>query len=176
MSPARNRAPRKPLDPDALNRLALHYVGRYATTRAKLASYLKRKVAERGWAEDGEPPISTIVVHCADLGYVDDRAFADARSSALGRRGYGARRIGVALAVAGIDRDLASEFAHDEAAAFAAAEAYARRKRIGPFADEMPDPDRRRRMFAAMMRAGHDFGLTRAFIDSAPGSFPKRDG
>ena len=29
--------------------MALAYVGRYATTRAKLASYLGRKLRERGW-------------------------------------------------------------------------------------------------------------------------------
>ena len=36
--------PLKGLDPAALERLALHYAGRYATTRAKLAAYLARKI------------------------------------------------------------------------------------------------------------------------------------
>jgi regulatory protein len=36
----RNKKHRPPLDAEALERLAVHYVGKYATTRAKLRSYL----------------------------------------------------------------------------------------------------------------------------------------
>ena len=43
------RKPRPPLNGETLNELALAYVGRFATTRAKLRSYLTRKVRERGW-------------------------------------------------------------------------------------------------------------------------------
>jgi len=43
-----------PLDESKLNELAQRYVGRFATTRAKLSSYLRRKVRERGW--DGARP------------------------------------------------------------------------------------------------------------------------
>ncbi|HYZ48955.1 MAG TPA: RecX family transcriptional regulator, partial [Sphingomonas sp.] len=39
-----------PLDAPALERFALRYVERYATTRARLADYLSRKLRERGWA------------------------------------------------------------------------------------------------------------------------------
>ena len=46
----RTHKPRPPLDQEGLERLALFYAGRYATTRAKLRTYLKRKVAERGWS------------------------------------------------------------------------------------------------------------------------------
>ena len=41
---AKQRKPRPPLNSEKLNELALAYVGRFATTRAKLRSYLKRKV------------------------------------------------------------------------------------------------------------------------------------
>ena len=39
----------RPLDAAALDQLALRYVERFATTRGKLADYLRRKVRERGW-------------------------------------------------------------------------------------------------------------------------------
>ena len=44
------REPRlaRPLDAAALDRLALRYVERFATTRGKLADYLRRKMRERG--------------------------------------------------------------------------------------------------------------------------------
>ena len=51
-TPARRRAT-TPLDAAALDRIALRYVERFATTRARLADYLRRKIRERGW--DGEP-------------------------------------------------------------------------------------------------------------------------
>ena len=48
------KRPRPPLDPEGLERLGLFYAGRYATTRAKLAAYLRRKLRERGWSGPGE--------------------------------------------------------------------------------------------------------------------------
>jgi len=164
-----------PLDGAALERFAISYVGRYATTRAKLAGYLTRKIRDRGWSGEGAPPIDAVVERCVAAGYVDDAAFARSRSDALTRRGYGDRRISASLAVAGIDRDLAAQFAHDEAEAFAAAESFARRRRIGPFAAEDGDVATRRRAFAAMLRAGHDFALAKRFANALPGAVPERD-
>lgn len=158
-----------PLDAARLEALALAYVGRYATTRAKLTYYLKRKLAGQGWAGSDEPPIAAIVARCASLNYVDDAAFAAARGAALGRRGYGARRISQALRAAGIESDDAAPVeraARDDA--LGAALAFARRRRIGPFSrDAEIDDDTRRRGFAALMRAGHDPDIARrvAFAD-----------
>ncbi len=152
-----------PLDQEALRRLALHYVGRYATTCGRLAAYLKRKISEYGWSGDNDPDVESIVTRCADAGYVDDAGFAEARNAALTRRGYGSRRIGQALAQAGIARDVAARLAHDDETASAAAEAFARRRRIGPFASSPPDDASRRKSFAAMIRAGHSVQLARHF-------------
>src|SRR3546814_652087 len=69
----------KPLDAAALDRLALRYVERFATTRAKLAAYLARKIRERGWAGARVEP-AEVASRMAALGYVDDRAFAEARA------------------------------------------------------------------------------------------------
>ena len=157
---------RKPLDTDALNRLALHYVGRYATSCAKLKSYLQRKVQERGWASSDPVDFDGIIARCAALGYVDDRAFAQTRAASLGRRGYGGRRIDVALHVAGIDRDIVAEVMPDEDESFRAAEVYARRKRIGPFGHNGTDPKVRQRQFAAMLRAGHSFDLAKQLTNA----------
>jgi len=164
-----------PLDQAAIERLAIAYVGRYATTRARLAAYLARKLRERGWAGTGAPDaaLAAIVARCAALGYVDDRAFAEARAAALTRRGYGARRVAAALRAAGIG-DADAEQARDEAGARAwdAALAFARRRRIGPFAETEADPDRDRRAFAAMMRAGHSPAIARRILDTPPGALP----
>jgi regulatory protein len=76
-----------------LQRLAIHYVGRYATSRAKLKSYLARKVKERGYEGPG-PDLDDLAERLSRLGYIDDAAFASSRAASLQRRGYGARRIG----------------------------------------------------------------------------------
>jgi len=169
------RRPPVPLDADALQRLALNYAGRYATTRAKLRSYLSRKLRERGWDGPGAPAIEALVERMSTLGYVDDRAFADARGAALTRRGYGTRRVADALRAAGIGEEDARA-AHGAAlsSAWDAALAFARRRRIGPFAAERVDPGpQRERQFGALIRAGHSFEIARILVESAPGEIPE---
>ena len=155
--------PRPPLDAARLEALALAYVGRYATTQAKLAAYLERKLRTGGWGGDEPPPVAAIVDRLAALGYVDDRAFAEVRGNSLLRRGFGPARVGAALKAAGIDEDDAApvrEAAH--AGAREAALALARRRRIGPYAPSPPDRDAQRRAIAILVRAGHDFALARS--------------
>lgn len=170
-APDRGMPRRAPLDGKRLDALALAYVGRYATTRAKLASYLKRKLVDRGWDEDGAPPIEAVVARFADLGYVDDAAFAAARGGALVRRGYGHIRVARALRAAGIDEDIAApvlEAARDEA--LEAALRIARRRRLGPFAESIRTPEQRRRDIAALVRAGHSFALASRIALAPPGA------
>ncbi len=166
MSQDRHPKIRKALDTDALHRLALHYVARYATTTSKLGSYLRRKVLERGWNDPAPADFAAIVARCVALGYVDDRAFAQTRAAALGRRGFGARRIGAALQAAGIDRDTAQETMPGEDEAWIAADVFARRKRIGRYGEGSVDARQKQRQFAAMLRAGHGVGLARCFVDT----------
>jgi regulatory protein len=166
--------PSTPLDAARLEALAIAYVGRYATTRAKLAHYLERKLAVRGWDGESAPPVAMVVERCAALGYVDDAAFATARGAALGRRGYGARRIMQALRAAGIEPD---DSASVEKAAredpMESALAYAKRRHIGPFSrEEEPDLNVRRRGFAALLRAGHDPEVARRIAYAKKGAIP----
>jgi regulatory protein len=165
-----------PLDAAALEQAALFYAGRYATTRARLAAYLRRKVRERGWAEVQPPPYEGLVERMAALGYVDDRAFATAKAGALTRRGYGARRVGEALRAAGIgeeDGNEARALADEEA--WTAALRFAERRKIGPFAPAEVDRPAREKAFAAMLRAGHPAGLARRIVSARPGEIPLAD-
>jgi regulatory protein len=169
----RPRRPLTPLDHAALERLALRYVERYATTRARLASYLLRKIRERGWEGEAAPDPAALAEKLAGLGYVDDRAFAESHAAAMGRRGLGARRIGQALRFAGIEQEDADAVAPTiEADRVESALAFARRKRIGPYAREAPDPKMRERQVAAMVRAGHAPALAWTIARMAPGDDP----
>lgn len=168
----RPRRPLTPLDRAALERLALRYVERYATTRARLAGYLARKIRERGWEGEAADPVG-LAEKLAGLGYVDDRAFAESRAAAMGRRGLGARRIGQALRFAGIeDEDAEAVAPAIEADTVGSALAFARRRRIGPYAREAPDPKGRERQVAAMVRAGHAPALAWTIARMAPGEDP----
>nr|WP_233281543.1 RecX family transcriptional regulator [Sphingomonas changnyeongensis] len=165
--------------------MALRYVERFATTEARLAAYLDRKLRARGWRGDVPADPAALVARMAALGYVDDRGFAQQRAAGLTRRGYGVRRVGAALRAAGIaaeDAAPAEEAARD--AAWAAALAFARRRRIGPFAPdggaaEAIDPlearRRRDRAMAAMLRAGHPPRLAARIVDAAPGAVLDED-
>lgn len=173
------RKPRPPLDGEALERLALFYAGRYATTRAKLTAYLARKVAERSWRGEGapEPQIERLVERLAELRYVDDKAFAASRAAALGRRGYGERRVRNALAAAGIaEEDGADAREQAREGAWDAALRFAERRRIGPFAEAQADRAQREKWMAAMIRAGHPPGLSRRLVTAPQGTIPEPDG
>jgi regulatory protein len=155
-----------------LSELALRYAGRFATTRAKLRAYLKRKIRERGWTGERPAELEAIVNRFADLGYVDDRAYAMAKSRALTGRGYGKRRVVDALRVAGVDEsDGEAARDHADADAVAAALRFAQRRRIGPYATtSVSDPKEKEKAFAAIVRAGHGFGLARAIVNLAAGA------
>lgn len=169
------RAARPPLDPEALHRLAITYVGRYATTRAKLGAYLSRKLGERGWEGEG-PDVGALVERFAALGYVDDLGFATARAVVLQRRGFGERRIDLAMRVAGIEADDADAAKVPIAGGgFAAALVFARRRRIGPFAVAEPDRPARQRALAAMLRGGHSFEISRKIVYAPIGTVPEED-
>jgi regulatory protein len=166
------RRPPTPLDRAALERLALAYVSRYATTRKKLSDYLTRKIRTSGWAGDGAPPVDAIVARMAELRYIDDEAFARMRAEGLTRRGYGPQRVTLALRHAGItDEDASAAKTQSNADAEAAAYAFARRRKLGPFAiSSANDPAADRKAIAAMCRAGHSYEIARKIL-SAPVDF-----
>lgn len=177
-SPRKPHRPREiravpPLDAPALERLALRYVERFATTSARLRTYLVRKIRERGWEGDAADPqalAETLPEKLAELGYIDDRAFGEARASAMGRRGLGERRVAGTLYAAGIaEPDRAALAPAIAARALETALAFARRRRIGPYADAVADRPLREKQIAAMIRAGHDVGLARRIAQMAPG-------
>lgn len=153
-----------------MRELALRYVGKYATTRAKLRHYLTRTVRERGWAGDQGLDLERLADRFAELGLVDDAAYALAKSRSLTTRGYGKRRLAEQLRTAGVgEADGADAVALAEDEAVDAALRFARRRRIGPFATQAPDPRQREKWIAALLRAGHGFGLARTIAGLKPG-------
>ena len=186
----RKRVP-PPIDSARLEELALAYVARFATSAAKLEGYLRRKLRERGWAgagegkdEDGgaaDRTVAGIVARFVAAGYIDDQAFARAKTGSLLRRGYGQRRIARDLDAAGIGADDRAAVRSGMRAQRQAALLMARKRGFGPFgratnakaASEdgsggpaLPDRARREKQLAAMLRAGHSLDSARELVDA----------
>ena len=174
-SPASERRPIPPLDTATLERLALRYVERFATTRGKLTDYLRRKIRERGW--EGEAvDVAALADGLATLGYIDDRGYAEAKAASLARRGLGERRVAGALMqarVEEVDREAIAPAIADRAVD--AALAFAKRKRLGPWGQGGGDRALHEKQIGAMLRAGHRLELSRRILALPPGEEPDAD-
>lgn len=164
---SRTRKPLAPLDGVALERLALRYVERFATSRGRLSAYLTRKLREHGSSGEVDPAV--IAERMVERGYIDDAAYAEARARSMARRGYGARRVMQALRYASIDAEEIASVT-ETLSAVDAALAFARRRRIGPFAAAAADRLERERQIAAFLRAGHGYPLARRIVEAVPGA------
>ena len=167
------RPPPRPIDRARLDELALAYVARFATSEAKLARYLARKVHERGWdgAELATEAVAAAVERCVRLGFIDDGDYARMRGGALTRRGLGERRVRAQLSADGIAADTAAPVLADAREdRVTSALVFARRRRLGPFGGGVTaDPKARDKQFAAFLRAGHDAAVARHILAIAPG-------
>ncbi|WP_447757470.1 RecX family transcriptional regulator [Sphingopyxis fribergensis] len=174
---AKRRAPsdrsKKPLGAARLDELALAYVARFATSRAKLTRYLERKIRESEWIDDVDAMTAceAIADRMEALRYLDDRQYAAMRAGAMTRRGLGVRRVKAQLYVDGIaEQDSGEAIEAAEGAAVAAAVGFARRRRFGPFAVRASDdPKQRERQVAAFLRAGHSLAIARRILSVPPG-------
>jgi regulatory protein len=149
------------IDSALLERWALAYLGRFASSAENLRRVLLRRVRRR-LAEDREaasravPLIDKLIARYRDSGLVDDAAYAAGRARARLRRGQSLRTIRAGLAAKGVAaEDAAAAIAGLQEVAgdpdLAAACAFARRRRLGPYRRVPQDHDKE---LAAFARAG----------------------
>ena len=172
-------APRKPPKPPTRERLeksALHYLERFSASAEGLRRVLMRKVeraAREGLADraQGTLDVAFVVEKLAAKQLLDDARFAEGRAASLARRGLPRGRIAQRLKVAGVgDPDIAQALdGLDEAGEndLKAALIFARRKRLGPYADPARRAAARMKHLAAMARAGFSGELARRIVDAA---------
>lgn len=171
--------PRKPPRPPTRERLeksALHYLERYAASAEGLRRVLLRKVeraAREGLADraQGAADVDAVVAKLAANRLLDDARFAEGRAASLARRGLPRGRIAQRLKIAGVEGDDIERALGtlDEAGEsdFKAAVIFARRKRLGPFADPARRVAARMKHLAAMARAGFSGEHARRIVDAA---------
>ena len=164
----REKNPR-PVTPAYLERAALHYLERYASSAENLARVLARKARRRLDGDEPDPgldaAIAEVVARVVRSGLVDDRSFAETKVNSLMRRGTSTRVIRTRLKVKGVADDLAGEvLAAREPDDLALARRFAERKRLGRHRPR-PDPERRERDLAALCRAGFSYGTAVRVLD-----------
>ena len=162
-----------------LERAALHYLGRFSSSKANLKAVLVRKVRRRneGFAAPSSEQMSWIedvVAKCERYGYVDDERYAQQRSESMLRRGKPVRAIKMDLKRKGISEDTVAEVlteleAEGEADINkAAAAAFVKRRRFGPFRRAIDDPEalakKKEKELASMARAGFGFELSKQML------------
>ena len=172
----RRRGPRK-ATPEYLRRAALFHLERYASSSASLRRVLLRRVARSAEAhgtdrEEGAAEVERLIARLQQQGLLNDVAYAQARARALRRRGASAAAVRAKLAAKGIGRELAEQAleaaAEEEGgdAELAAAIAFARRRRLGPWRLPEQRAERRLRDLAALGRQGFSGTLARKVVDA----------
>jgi regulatory protein len=176
--------PGDPPDRARLHEAALAHLARFATTEAGLRRVLERRIDR--WtraAADGRDPdeiaaaaaasrnaAREVVARLVASGVVSDAAFAEARARSLRRAGRSARAVAAHLAARGVAAETARAVLPDDAEGeLAAALAFARRRRIGPFrVGEAPDAEGRRRELGMLARAGFSQDTARRALATDP--------
>ena len=146
------------IGPELLEGWALGYLGRYASSAENLRRVLTRRARRYSpeAAQRAAGSIEAIVTRYRESGLLDDAAYAAARAASLQRRGGSLTAIRARLAAKGVAGEVAAEAIarlrdEDQDPDLAAACAFARRRRLGPFRRGAAD---RRRELAAFARAG----------------------
>ncbi|TDR89270.1 regulatory protein RecX [Enterovirga rhinocerotis] len=157
----------KPVTAAYLERAAVFYLERYASSSENLRRVLLRKARRRSGAqpdEDTAKLIDETVDKAIRSGLVDDAAYAGARLGTLLRRGASVSRAKAALAAKGIaGGTIEAALGEAEPDDFAQARRYAERRRLGPFR-RLADPARRDRDLAALVRAGFSYRAATAAL------------
>ena len=160
-----------------LRNWALHYLERYAASSAHLRRLMQVKLersraAHGAEATAGADALEALIGRLQSMGLLDDAAFARGRARALHRRGSSARAIRAALAQKGVAAEtvetaLAALAEEAEEPELAAALAYARRRRLGPYrADASQRAALRERDLAALGRRGFGYEVARRVIEA----------
>lgn len=171
----RRKIPRK-VTPASLENAALYYLQRFATSAENLRQVLIRRIqrSTKHHEIDSEACIrlvNELIGRYQESGLLDDRVYARAQAVSLNRRGKSLRAIRVRLRQKAVGSDIIDDTVRalgDEIgdADRAAAIAYARKRRFGPFRTKDATPENRDKELAALARSGFSYSLSRSIIEA----------
>jgi regulatory protein len=171
----RKKTPRK-VSATSLDNAALYYLGRFATSSENLRRVLLRRVERAAKHHDTDRQacaemIDQLIGRYLESGLLDDVAYARAQGASLNRRGKSIRAIRSWLK----QRYVATDIIDDTITALAeelgeldlaAAIAYARKRRLGPYRKAEKPPDSLEKELAALARSGFSYGLARRIVEA----------
>ncbi|TAN53975.1 MAG: RecX family transcriptional regulator [Rhodospirillales bacterium] len=162
--------------PKSLENAALHYLGRFSTSKANLKRVLLNRVARSAKAHGTDPQeglawIEALMDKLEGLGYLNDAAYAESKAESMNRRGKPSNQVRWALKMKGVDQDtteaalskLTDEVGEPDRAA---ALAFARKKRLGPYRPEDLRETHKTKDIQALARAGFGWDLAREIVEA----------
>ncbi|MFA7429205.1 MAG: RecX family transcriptional regulator [Rhodospirillaceae bacterium] len=182
---SRSSIPR-PITKARLHNIAIHYLERFSASREGVRRVLERRAYKAQRVHGGDPDqIAAWIAEVLDTlqrqGFLDDARYADNAARSLAARGHSVRAVLSRLAAKGVSRDhidnalvhLAEEIAlpgqdaADIDPDIAAAVAYARRRRLGPWRDPEVRADFRTKDMGALARRGFSSETVRRVLGAA---------
>lgn len=160
---------------DALEKAALAYLERYASSVENLRRVLMRRVtraARAGTIEpaEGRARVDATVRKMEARRLLDDAAYAGMKARSLSRQGRSRAVIAQRLAAKGVGKEAVGGaldgLAADGETDLAAALRWAKRRRLGPFRAAAERRERRERDLAALGRAGFAYEIARRVVDA----------
>jgi len=159
------------IEPELLERWALGYLGRYASSAENLRRVLMRRVRRHSPDAVAQAAglIDALVARYRQSGLIDDAAYTAGRIESLHRRGDSLRAIRARLAAKGVAAEIVADAVSGLSAGapepdLAAACAFARRRRLGPYRRAPAD---RARELGAFARAGFSRRVAEAVLGCA---------
>jgi len=170
-TPPYKKRPARVITAEYLEKAALFYLQRYASSRENVRKVLMRRLMRAGVDRDPNclAMVAAVIEKLGARGLLDDRNYAWHRIQSLTQSGKSWRRIEAHLQSKGVSREdieAALEKLRDDDPdmEWNAAMKFARRKKIGPFRTrEVSDPARELRQLAA---AGFSYSMAKKIIDT----------
>ncbi len=182
------QGPKKPrrVTRDYLMNYATWYLERFTASRARLEKLMRGKIRLSIAEYDTDPQeaedwMKSVLNACEKAGFLNDEAYALGRARSMMRKGKAIRVIGADLNARGISSQLVDDTitslrdeANDAAPLDlqgtdpnrAAAAAYARRRRLGPFRRPDLREEKRDKDLAALARQGFSYDIALRIIDA----------
>jgi len=160
----------------ALENAALYYLERFATSSENLKRVLMRRV-ERSARHHGTDPdegagvVDALIGRYLDCGLLDDAAYARTQAASMNRHGKSMRAIRARLMqklVSADDIEAALDALAEETSDpdLAAAVAYAKKRRLGPWRTREKDANEREKELAALARSGFSYSIARRIVEA----------
>jgi regulatory protein len=160
----------------SLENAALYYLGRFATSSENLRQVLERRILRAAKHHDTDIKacnqlVGDLIQRYLESGILNDGIYAQTQAASMNRRGKSLRAIRARLRQKAVSSDviddalavLAGEVGQLD---LAAAIAYARKRRLGPYRRNTGKPENPEKELAALARSGFSYALALRILEA----------